>query len=299
MSLPDASIPDPATAGEALAASVADANSAATTAAADSLKSAVDALADKIREGTARIDAASASVPKPTAPPVAAAPVFTPETLASMCEQAGLPKEAAGVFVEFAKNVVLPVYSSQITAEARRNKRDAERDSVTGPLMKRYDKEISGIIKERGITDAYLAEHGYEDLARLAASNDPAYFEERVQAEIAKRAPAPAPAAATPAVVTPGAPARHPVEGVAPSAIPPSPRAPRNRDEEIAAVQVTREDVDLHRTVFGMTEKDLKRQRLEIAEHERELGPVGRKQALGIPICRLEDLFGTVVRETA
>lgn len=287
----DPNAPAPETAGAALAAGIDAAAAAASNQAAESLKSAVDALADKIREGTARIDAASVA-PKPVAAPVAPAPVFTPETLVTLCEQAGLPKEAAGVFVEFAKNVVAPIYSSQITGEAKRNKREAERDPETGPLMKRYAVEIDTIIRQRGITDAYLAENGYTDIARLAAANDPKYFEERVAAEVAKRAPAVAPAA--PAIIVPGVAPRPPVEGVAAAGAPQPAPAPKTRDEEIARVQVTREEVDLHRTVFGMTEKDLKKQKLEIAELTRELGPLGLKQAGGMPICRLEDMFSTV-----
>jgi len=52
--------------------------------------------------------------------------------------------------------------------------------------------------------------------------------------------------------------------------------------------------IGINRTVFGLTEHQLKEQKYEIAQISAELGPAGLRQVGGMPICRLEDIFSNV-----
>ena len=290
----------PANAGDALAAGAVEvgvAASASASQAGEHMLEAVDMLAEKIRLGAATIDEAVASKPREIEAPVAPAPTFTPETLKALCDEKGLPEGTHDVFMEFAKNVIYPMYQGNITKQAKDAKREVLRDAKLGPAYTKHEAAIKVLMKEQGVNDAYIAEHGFERLVKLAAA-EAGDFSVFPNAPASAAPVAPATPGATPPVVPAVAgppappPPRPPVEGVAPITTAPVLNQPTTREEEIRAVEVTREEVDENRKIWGLSEGDLKTQRYEIAQWKKELGPIGLRQVGGVPVCSLDKLFG-------
>lgn len=263
-------------------ADLADANAAATAAASDRLGAAVDELVEKIRSGAASIPTAPSAPVAPATAPVAA-PAFGPEQIDSIAAEKG----TGAALVEYTRNVIVPLFNSQTAQGARQAKRDAQRDPEIGPLMKRYGPQIDAKIKSLGITDAFLAEHGYDGIARSVAAEDPKFFDEQVEARVAERlktAPA-APAPTAPAVrVRP----TEPVSTGAPRSA--APRSAPSDDERIALIEVGAGEEKRAREQFGMTKRDVQRQRFEIAREVEKHGELGIRKMGGVPICSLADL---------
>lgn len=264
-------------------ADLADANAASTAAASDRLGAAVDELVEKIRSGAASIPAAPAQSVQPATAPVAA-PAFGPEQIDSIAAEKG----TGAALVEYTRNVIVPLFNSQTAQGARQAKRDAQRDPEIGPLMKRYGPQIDAKIKSLGITDAFLAEHGYDGIARSVAAEDPKFFDEQVEARVAERLKTTPAAPSTPSAPAVRVRPTEPVSTGAPRSA--APRSAPSDDERIAQIEVGAGEEKRAREQFGMTKRDVQRQRYEIAREVEKHGELGIRKMGGVPICSLADL---------
>jgi hypothetical protein len=186
--------------------------------------------------------------------------------------------------------VALPLASaivSQASSHAARLQRSlAEKDAELGPLMKRYKKEVAEVAKARG--DGYLAENGYDSIVREIAGADPKFQAESRKA-IEDAAVATARTEWEKQHPTPGSPAPY-QEGVHTAPIT-SPSAPSTPAADLAAIEVTPEELSVGAEVFGIGKQDIQLQKKEIKEWKARLGgPAGIKRAGGIPICSYADI---------
>lgn len=250
----------------------------------EELTSAVDELVASIKASTARLaDAGVPSGPQVTQPQAPTVEQFT----AKLNETAQDGKNVGGAVTEGLQQVVPAVLATQAKTAAGLQRKLAKQDAEIGPLMKRFEKQINERIKREGISDFYLAENGFETLARAAAADDPTYQTEIAEQRakklfdeyVAKMTPSPpAPAAPRPPVETP---ASVSAAGAAPA-------APPSEEEAIRAIELTPEEIEEGRRFFHMTPGDIKKQRHEIRQMYKKYGEFGIRQLGGVPVCSLE-----------
>lgn len=246
------------------------------------LQEAVDGFLSTITAASAAVKAAT-----PAAPVQAAPAPLTKERLQETADKRGI----GAAMEEFAQEGVLPVVLDTNTKMAKIRKDMATKDATTGPLMKRYGKEIEELAKQRGGA-LYTAENGYEALAIEVANRDPKFREEQIEAEVATRvAKKLAEQAATPAP-TPAAPITpRPSEGVHVGVVSPAAPAPgKTEAERVAATVLAPEEAEFLRKRFGMSAAEAQRNRFEMDQMEAQYGVIGLSGLGGVPVCKLSDI---------
>jgi hypothetical protein len=230
----------------------------------------------------------AAEIRKPAAAPPP--PPRSRDEILRTLDEAG--KQGAGKFAEeFATTVLMPMQGQNIRAAAQLNRRLTEKDPEVGKLYARYRDKVEARAAELG-GDAYIAEKGLDAVVRTVAAEDPAYIEElaetRANAKLAEKEAAIVKAKAD-AEAKAKAEERPPVEGVHAGTVgAPSTPTPTEADE-IAKIEVTRQDEEIARRVFRMTPTEVREQRHQIAKMEKKYGPLGLRQLGGVPIVSLSD----------
>lgn len=260
-------------------------NAAATAAAGATLDTAINELVDKIKSGSARIDAATASAPAPQVAPVAPAPVYNEEKVRRDVEELGLPKGTEKLLLDFARNVVLPQQANALATAARARRTEALVDPKLAPLMKRYGTKVDEFIKSEGITDAYLAEKGYGRILSVLAAEDSDYEKERVEARAQELAKELAKPAASPSPTPHG---RAPLETAAPPA-PVRAAASATEEDELRSIEVNTQDEESARKL-GLTVTDIRKQRLYERKVTKRYGERGLQVLGGMPVMDITEM---------
>lgn len=236
--------------------------------------------------------------PTPVTPPTPTEPELTVDYLNDLAdpEKEGSPGR---MIQEVGRRVIAPVVANQYKLAMKAQRKMVEHDAELGEYARKHKTEITERVKALGITDNILAEDGYEDVVRGLMNADPEISKAKLDVEVAK-----AVAAALaergivdtpkdndiPVVNKPPVGTRPPVErpGIAPSTVP-NP-ATKTRDQAIAAVQMSTQEINDAWNLWGMDEKEAKEARHSRIEMENTLGEHGFKQAGGWPVCTLEDI---------
>jgi len=247
----------------------------------------VSELVESIKGVPAAIRGAVADAAKPLTPEPAPQSQLTEERLNEVAQEYGIGAAMKILAVEG----MVPMQMQNYNLLAKRNLRDVEKDSELGGWAKEHRAEIDAKVKADGISAQYLAEHGYEGVVRSLRDLDPTVREAEIKAEVdrqlAERVAAggyvPTPIRTPPPVGRPGAP---PALGSPPVNL----TSQQTRDEAIAAVEMSAQDVDFQKRYFRLTPEQAKRQRYEREALEKKHGEHGLKALGGYPICTLTDL---------
>lgn len=248
-------------------------NAEAEAGVAEAVESSISKLIDQINAGTMKLQEVNA---RPAAPaqPAVQPPLITRESLNKIADEKGVG-EALGTFVE---GVLLPQMAQNLESDARKARREIERDPQLGALAIKNRAAIDEFRKSRGLSDAYVVQYGYEDILKVV---DPSGF---VEATKPKTEPTKEKTA-----LGSGAPRGESVQRG--PVIPPN-SSGKTREDAINAVEVTDAERRALGTYFGMEDPDIKREKFEIADWEKRLEPSGGFQSIGgIPICTLQEVM--------
>jgi hypothetical protein len=263
------------------------------------LKTAVAGLVDSIKGSTDSIRKAATDAASAAPPPTPAMPAPAPMTEESLNKLAD-DKGVGAVIKEVGEKVLGPMHAHNLKLAADRERRFIEKDPDVGDWAKDNKKTIDAKIKADGITDQYIAEHGYESIVQQLRLADPdvrnADVEARAQVlldakikDMQEKGELPT-ADATNTPVSAATAAAYPVDrpGTAPRAV----TAPKAKSEEqaIAAVQIPAEELEFGRRYFHMSPADMQKQRYERQQLEAKYGEMGIKAMGGYPVCTLESL---------
>lgn len=285
--------PAPAPAGEGgLDQKIAADASAANAAAQANLSTQIQDLQEKLLGATGALGNAAERIAEASrgaiTPPVAAS-ALTEDQFAAAIDEAVAAKGgnvSAGV-IKALKDVLPGIAAGQFSQGATVNRALATNDPTLKdgkgvPLMTRFDKEIRSYIKERGITDQYLAQFGYGDIVAHVAQRDAGYQAERKQAVIDEyKAAQDKLRTAAPGVVTGG-------EGVNVGGNVAPPAAQLTEDQQIAAIEVPKQQEALLTKRYGLTKSDIQRQKFEMRQMEAIHGAEGLRQLGGMPVVSLD-----------
>jgi hypothetical protein len=251
------------------------------------IEGAVGAVVTQLRKGAQDMEAAR-SRPVPATPAAPTKEPLRPADLDKLASEQG----AGAAFSAFTNEVLMPMQAANVKTAVQFNRSLVQRDAELGPLMARYKDQIATKIKDEGITDIYLAQHGFEGLIRSIAGQDPAYINELADKKMAEKvAAANAAAANQPKPPTP-TPPRVASETVnrSPAAPPAAPNPATDEAAAIAAIEVDPQQEQILGALCGMDKGDIQKQKHEIAKWEQRLGPLGVAQAGGIPICEFDEI---------
>jgi len=264
--------------------------------ASDELKTTVDSLVTALKQGTADVQSMRDQYQAPVNPtPGPARPAFTPETIKELITEKGAEEGVSEAFVQFAENVILPMKNDSIAAAANMQKSAIKSDPDTGALFKRFEKKITEKVKTEGITNAYIAEHGYAGLLGAVAGSDEGYQKEKAEAratelfESWKSGQQGQGENVNPQSVTPAA--RPATEGVA--AAPGSairPLETPNRADAIRAIEMSPEEERFQREQFGMGPHEARVARHEMKQMVDKYGEHGIRRMGGVPITTLKQM---------
>ncbi len=266
--------------------------------ASDELKTTVDSLVTALKQGTADMTQLRNDYVAPAAPVQGPArPAFTPDSIKELITEKGAEEGVSEAFVQFAENVILPMKNDSIAAAANMQKSAIKSDPDTGVLFKRFEKQIEAKVKAEGITNAYIAEHGYSGLLGAVAGSDEGYQKEKAEARATELfeewktgqqgqpgGPGKAPASNVP---TPR-PATEGVAAVPGGAI--APLATPNREDAIRAVEMSPEEERFQREQFGMGPHEARVARYEMGKMVEKYGEHGIRKMGGVPIATLKQM---------
>jgi hypothetical protein len=265
----------------------------------DDLKTAVAGLVDSIKGSTDSIRKAATDAANATPPPTPAQPAPEPMTEESLNKLAD-DKGVGAVIKEVGEKVLGPMHAHNLKLAADRERRFIEKDADVGKWARENRKVIDAKIKSDGITDQYIAEHGYEKIVEQLRLEDPdvrnADVEARAQVlldakikELQEKGELPT-SDATNTPASAATVAAYPVDrpGVAPTASP-KPKA-KTEEQAIAAVKIPAEELEFGRRYFHMSPADMQKQRYERQQLEAKYGEMGLKAMGGYPVCSLASL---------
>jgi hypothetical protein len=233
------------------------------------------------------------NAPTPTTTTAPGPNLFDPSQLQEFAEKEGVGKAVIQTVAGAAQAIVKQNAADQ--ASLRREL--IEKDSELGSLFRRYrdNGQLDKFVKRQKLDDTYFAREGYADVVGMLAFKDKDLRKEEREA-VAKDAVDKFKAEqeqvnkdkhqlaqSTTAKTTPSETVQAGKVGAPPTPAP-------DREEEIAKIEVTDDEVEIGRDFYGLNKHDIQEQRLEIKEQFAKHGPRGIGALGGIPICELSDL---------